>query len=80
MSESRGGSSGSSEESDCGVSDFCGDACLLFVRPARSARPDEPEDEETLGAVASLGGGWAVRARDDRRGDIAMNQQLFCSA
>ena len=34
-------------------------------------RVDEPEDEETLGAVATLGGGWAVRARDERRGDIA---------
>ena len=33
-------------------------------------RPDETEDEELL-CVATLGGGCVVRARDDRRGDIA---------
>lgn len=32
-------------------------------------RADETEDEELL-CVATLGGGWVVRARDDRRGDI----------
>jgi hypothetical protein len=68
MCESRGGSSGSSEESECGVSDFWGDVCLLFVLPARSLRDDE---EVTLGADPVPGGGWVVRARDDRRGDIA---------
>lgn len=36
---------------------------------ARSVRADETEDEELL-CVATLGGGWVVRARDDRRGDI----------
>jgi hypothetical protein len=72
MCVSSEGSSGSSEESECGVNDFCGDACLLLVLPARSVRDDEPEDEETLGAVPTPGGGWVVRARDDRRGDIAI--------
>lgn len=69
---SRGGSSGSSEESECGVDDFCGVACLLFVLPARSVRADETEDDDVLCAVATLGGGWVVRARDDLRGDIVV--------
>jgi hypothetical protein len=57
MCESSGGSSGSSDESECGVKDFCGDACLLPALAARSVRDEEPEDEETLGAVATPGGG-----------------------
>jgi hypothetical protein len=57
MCESRGGSSGSSDDSECGVKDFCGDACLLPVLPARSVRDDDPDDEVTLGAVATPGGG-----------------------
>ena len=64
-------SSGSSEESDCGVDDFCGDVCLWSVLVARSVRADETEEEETLCAVWALDGGWMVRALDDRRGDIA---------
>jgi hypothetical protein len=42
---------------------------LAFTLDARSVRADETEDEELL-CVATLGGGWVVRARDDRRGDI----------
>jgi hypothetical protein len=35
-------------------------------------RAEETEDEETLGAVGTLGWlGWVVRAREERRGDIA---------
>jgi hypothetical protein len=42
------------------------------VRVARSVRAEETEDEETLGAVGTLGWlGWVVRAREERRGDIA---------
>lgn len=63
-------SSGSSEERECGVNDLCGDDCFGFGREARSVRPEETEDAELLCAVATLGGGWVVRARDDRRGDI----------
>jgi hypothetical protein len=43
----------------------------LLVLPARSVRDEEPDEEVTLGAVATPGGGWVVRAREDRRGDIA---------
>jgi hypothetical protein len=57
MCESWGGSSGSSDESECGVRDFRGDACLLPVLPARSVRDDDPDDDETLGAVATPDGG-----------------------
>jgi hypothetical protein len=57
---------------------LCGDVCLLFVLPVRSLRADEPEDEETLGAVPTPGGGCVVRARDDLRGDIAMRILLEC--
>lgn len=70
--EARGGSSGSSDESECGVRDFCGDDCLSLDLGARFVRADETEDEEVLCAVATLGGGWVVRAREERRGDIAM--------
>lgn len=74
------GSSGSSEESECGVKDLRGDACLPLVLPARSVRDDEPEDEVTLGAVPGPCGGWVVRARDDLRGDIAMRALLCCKS
>jgi hypothetical protein len=52
------------------VDDLGGEVCLALVRDARSVRDDETEDEELL-CVAPLGGGWVVRARDERRGDIA---------
>lgn len=42
----------------------------MLVRDARSVRADETEDDELL-CDAPLGGGWVVRARDERRGDIA---------
>ena len=74
--DSRGGSSGSSEESECGVRDFCGVACGLLVLPARSVRADETEEDELLCAVFTPGGGWVVRARDDLRGDIAVRLSL----
>lgn len=64
-------SSGSSEESECGVEDLCGEVCLWSVLVARSVRADETEEEETLCAVWALDGGWVVRALDERRGDIA---------
>ena len=64
-------SSGSSDESECGVEDFCGEVCLWSVLVARSVRADETEEEETLCAVWALDGGWVVRALDERRGDIA---------
>lgn len=51
------------------MDDFGGEVCLAFVRDARSVRDDETEDEELL-CAAPLGGGWVVRARDERRGDI----------
>jgi hypothetical protein len=73
---SRGGSSGSSEESECGESDFGGVACLLADRPARSVRADEADDDDVLCAVATLGGGCVVRAREDLRGDIAERLSL----
>jgi hypothetical protein len=69
--ELRAGSSGSSEESEWGVPDLCGDDCLWFDRGARSVRAEDTEDEDVLGAVATLPGGCVVRALDERRGDIA---------
>jgi hypothetical protein len=43
--------------------------CFGLTRDARSVRADETEDDELL-CVATLGGGWVVRAREERRGDI----------
>jgi hypothetical protein len=42
----------------------------------RLVRADETDEDELLCAVATLGGGWVVRARDDRRGDMAMRVLL----
>jgi hypothetical protein len=42
---------------------------LALTLDARSVRADETEDDELL-CVATLGGGWVVRAREDRRGDM----------
>ena len=69
MRELRGGSSGSSDESERGVKDLLGESCFWPARDARSVRADETEDEEVLCAVVTPEG-WVVRARDERRGDI----------
>ena len=58
----------SSDVSDGGVADFCGEPCLLFERVLRSARFDEVEDME-LACEGADGGGWVSRALEERRGD-----------
>jgi hypothetical protein len=39
-------------------------------------RADETDDDDVLCAVATLGGGCVVRAREDLRGDIAERLSL----
>jgi hypothetical protein len=64
-----GGSSISSDESEWGVDDFWGE---VLLRRCAAVLLREVEVDEVLFAVGTPpDGGWVVRARDERRGDIA---------
>ena len=50
------------------MADFWGEPCLLFDLVLRSARFEEIDDVELL-CEGAEGGGWVIRAREERRGD-----------
>lgn len=63
----------SPSSSDC---ERCADALrgeifLLFDRVLLSARGREPDEPEELVCCMAVGGGWVVRAREERRGVMA---------
>ena len=51
-----------------------GDGSLWWERVLRSARPEETEEVEEFVCTGPAAGGWIVRARDERLGDIAGSQ------
>lgn len=69
---SGGSGCGSSEESERGVVDFCGDACLLLeaLMALSVICVEEVEEDDVPGVMEVLGGSCVIRALDERRGDI----------
>jgi len=58
----------SSRDCDRWIDDLGGEETLLFERVFRSARLSEFKDVEEGVCCGAAGGGWVVRAREDRRG------------
>ena len=58
--------------------DRFGELILLLERVLRSARPEDMDEVEESVCAGAEGGGWVVRAREERRGDILNLDQNDC--
>ena len=63
--------SGSSDDCDRAATELLCEGGSRFELVLRGARPEEIEDDEELDCWGMEGVGCVVRARDERRGDMA---------